>query len=84
MHLTGSGKTLIARAIANETGAGQLDFWMFPPPRCSNQPFPGPSKPGFVTSQISSRKLALASWSCSCFSKLSDGVDAPQKPQIID
>ena len=31
-----------------------------------------------------SRKLALASWSCSCFSKLSDGVDAPQKPQIID
>ena len=33
---------------------------------------------------ISSRKLALASWSCSCFSKLSDGVDAPQKPQIID
>ena len=32
----------------------------------------------------SSRKLALASWSCSCFSKLSDGVDAPQKPQIID
>ena len=31
-----------------------------------------------------SRKLALASWSCSCFSKLSDGVDTPQKPQIID
>ena len=29
---------------------------------------------------IKSRKVALASWSCSCFSKLSDGVDAPQKP----
>ena len=36
------------------------------------------------TKSIFSRKLALASWSCSCFSKLSDGVDAPQKPQIID
>ena len=38
----------------------------------------------FQTPQVFSRKLALASWSCSCFSKLSDGVDAPQKPQIID
>ena len=36
------------------------------------------------TDSYFSRKLALASWSCSCFSKLSDGVDAPQKPQIID
>ena len=42
------------------------------------------AKAGEAKGLILSRKLALASWSCSCFSKLSDGVDAPQKPQIID